>query len=351
VTSEQEVRHGGGDLPGLDQVAVTGWLQGLGIGATEPLAFDRVGNGYSNLMFRVVDADGRRWVLRRPPVGPSLPSAHDVTRERRILVALEQTAVPTASVLGFTDDAAVTDAPLLLMEYIDGLVVDSVEAAESVSPEVRGRLGRSLARTLARVHEVDLVATGLDGLASHEPYAARQIRRWRGQWDRSRTRELPEVEALADRLEAAIPEQRELSLVHGDYHVLNVISSPTGDEIRAVLDWELCTLGDPMADLGGLMAYWPQADDVGIGPFPIPLLPGFPSRAELAQIYADETGRDLSALAFWHTLGLWKIAIIGEGVRRRALDAGHEIGTGVLSTDYMPGLLAQAETVAAGAGI
>ena len=337
-------------LAGLDQAAVRDWLLGLDLEVLAPLAFSRVGNGHSNLTFLAADSAGRRWVLRRPPLGPSLPSAHDVTREHRILSGLQGTAVPIPAVVGFTDDAAVTDAPLMAMSYVDGLIVDSVEAAEAVAPEVRDRLGRTLARTLARVHEVDLAATGLDTLASHEPYAARQIRRWRGQWDRSRTREAPSIDALADRLEAAIPDQPDLSLVHGDYHVLNVIASPTGDEIRAILDWELCTLGDPLADLGSLLAYWPEAGDVGAGPFPIPLLTGFPSRAELAQVYGEETGRDLSALPFWHALGLWKIAIIGEGVRSRAIDAGHEVGVGVLATDYLGGLVAQAELVAGDAG-
>jgi len=333
-------------LAGLDQRAVTDWLLGLGPEITAPLTFSRVGNGRSNLTFLVVDAAARRWVLRRPPLGPSLPSAHDVAREHRILSGLHGTAVPIPAVRGFTDDPAVTDAPLMVMSYVDGLIVDSVDAAEAVPLDVRDRLGRTLARTLARVHEVDLEATGLDSLASHEPYAARQLRRWRGQWDRSRTREAPGIDRLADLLEAVIPEQRELSLVHGDYHLLNVIASPAGDEIRAVLDWELCTLGDPLADLGSLLAYWPEAADLGAGPFPIPLLAGFPSRADLAQAYAEETGRDLSALPFWHALGLWKIAIIGEGVRKRAIDAGDEVGVGMLTTDYLGGLVAQAEAVA-----
>ena len=148
----------------------------------------------------------------------------------------------------------------------------------------------------------------------------------------------PAVDALADRLEAAIPEQRELSLVHGDFHVLNVISTPSGDEIRAVLDWELCTLGDPLADVGSLLAYWPEAGDVGAGPVPDPALPGFPSRAEMAQAYAEETGRDLSALPFWHALGLWKVAIIGEGVRKRAPSTpATRSASGVLATDYLAG--------------
>jgi aminoglycoside phosphotransferase (APT) family kinase protein len=337
---------------GLDREAVGKWILGLGLGAMAPLRFARVGQGVSNLTYLVTDRAGARWVLRRPPVGPLLPSAHDVAREHRILSALEPAAAPTPAVHGFTDDPAITDAPLLLMAYVDGMSLDDPSVAETLAPAVRSRLGRALVRSLASVHDVDLHATGLRDLASHENYAGRQLRRWRRQWDDSRTRELPAVAELADRLQAAIPEQRELALVHGDFHLLNVIAAPDGGEIRAILDWELCTLGDPLADLGGLLAYWPQPGDTTMGPFRASLLPGFPSRAELSQAYADETGRDLTALPFWHVLGLWKIAIIGEGVRRRALDDERNAArTGIPSTDSLDDIVAQAQRVAADAGL
>jgi aminoglycoside phosphotransferase (APT) family kinase protein len=338
-------------LPGLQHAVVEEWMLGSGLGAIRPLTFVRAGNGMSNLTYLVADAAGSRWVLRRPPVGPLLPSAHDVAREHRILTALQQTSVPTPEVCAFTADSAVTDAPLMVMSFVDGVVADDISVAEGLAPEVRARLGRSLASTLARIHEVDLVATGLDTLASHEPYAARQIRRWRRQWEDSRTRELPAIDELGERLSAAIPEQSELSLVHGDYHLVNVIAAPDGSEVRAVLDWELCTLGDPLADVGALMAYWPRPGDVGAGPFVSSRLPGFPDREELAAIYAAETGRDLAALPFWYVLALWKIAVIGEGVRKRALDRGGVVGSGILATDFVPGLLAQAQSVAAAVGL
>jgi aminoglycoside phosphotransferase (APT) family kinase protein len=338
-------------LPGLETARVAAWIEGLELGARGPLRFLRVGNGMSNLTYLVIDTAGSRWVLRRPPVGPLLPSAHDVAREHRILSALQQTSVPTPAVCGFTTDPAVTEAPLMLMSFVDGVVIDDVSVAEGLAPEVRARLGGALASTLARIHEVDLAATGLETLASHEPYAARQIRRWRRQWEGSRTRDLRAIDELADRLSAAIPEQQELTLVHGDYHLVNVIAAPNGSEVRAVLDWELCTLGDPLADVGALMAYWPRPGDVGAGPFVFSRLPGFPDREELASTYATETGRDLSALPFWYVLALWKIAVIGEGVRKRALDRGGVAGTGILATDFVPDLLAQAQHVADGAGL
>jgi aminoglycoside phosphotransferase (APT) family kinase protein len=339
-------------IVGLDAAAVEEWILGLGLGAEPPLHFERVGNGKSNLTYLVTDLAGKPWILRRPPVEPLLPSAHDIAREHRILRALQPTRVLTPAVCGFTEQRSVTDAPLLLMAFVDGLVVDDVAVAEGLDPGVRGRLGRLLPRALARVHEVDLHAAGLEPLASHEPYARRQLRRWRRQWASSCTRELPALAHVADRLEAAIPDQRELTLVHGDFHLLNVIAAPDGEEIRAILDWELCTLGDPLADLGGLLAYWPQAGDAADGVFPAPPLPGFPSRGELAQIYAAETGRDLAALPFWHALGLWKIAIICQGVRRRALDAERNAArTGIIAAHVVEDLIAQAQHILFEAGL
>ncbi|HWI75063.1 MAG TPA: phosphotransferase family protein, partial [Baekduia sp.] len=321
-------------------------------GLREPVRFARIGQGQSNLTFLATDARGRRLVLRRPPLGHLLASAHDVAREHRILRALGATTVPAPGVVAFTDDPAITDVPLLAMEHVDGLVVDDLTVAEGLPGAVRGRLGLALPRALATVHAVDLEATGLIDLASHKPYAARQLKRWRRQWEDSRTRELPAVTELADRLEAAMPEQRELTLVHGDFHLLNVIAAPDGAAVRAILDWELCTLGDPLADLGGLLAYWPQASDLGTPVFPAPKLPGFPSRAALARAYADASGRDVgSALAFWHALGLWKIAVIVEGVRRRAIDDPRNAPpAGAPPQETVDDLVAQARLVAFEAG-
>ena len=337
---------------GLDPAAVAEWLDGRDLGLRLPLRFERVGRGASNLTYLVSDQSGMRLILRRPPVGRLLPSAHDVEREHRILRALQETAVPTPTVLAFTDDPAVTGAPLLAVEYVEGLVVDDLEIAESLAPDTRHRLGIELAPTLARIHDVDLDAAGLADLAGPKPYAERQLRRWRRQWEDSRTRDLPAVTELADRLEAAMPPQREVTLVHGDFHLLNVIAAPDGSRIRAVLDWELCTLGDPLADVGSLLAYWPEPTDATTGVFPATRLPGFPRRRELADRYAAETGRSLVELGFWHALGLWKVAIIAEGVRRRALDDARIAAQGgVIPAHVVDDLIAQAHLVAAEAGL
>jgi aminoglycoside phosphotransferase (APT) family kinase protein len=337
---------------GLDPALVEPWITGLGVGAQPPLRFERVGNGKSNLTYLVVDAAGARWILRRAPVGHLLASAHDVAREHRILRALEQTAVPAPAVAGFTEDPAVTDAPLLLMEFVDGIVLDDRATAERLDALARARLATSLVRALGRVHDVDVRESGLEDLSSHRPYAARQLKRWSRQWEASRTRELPAVEALARRLEAAMPQQRELTLVHGDFHLLNLIAAPGGEEIRAIVDWELCTLGDPLADLGGLLAYWPQVGDARDWVLPARRPAGFPSHAELARMYAARTGRDLEALPFWHALGLWKVAIICEGVRRRALDDERNAQrTGIPPKRLVDELLAEAEDVLFEAGL
>ena len=338
-----------GQAGALDPVAVTGWIASLGIGARPPLAFARIGDGRSNLIFGVTDAAGRRWVLRRPPLGRLLPSAHDVAREHRVLAALEPTAVPTPAVLGLCEDPAVSDVPLLLLEHVDGIVLDRPQVAEAAALSWRGRCGPALVRALAAVHAVDLEATGLDGLAGRRPYAQRQLRRWREQWARSAVHDAPLVEGLAERLAAAIPPQREVTLVHGDVHLRNAILDPAAASVRALLDWELCTLGDPLADVGTLLAYWPQAGDDPQVPRGVSTLPGFSARAELLEAYGATSGRDVAAVPFWHALALWKVAVILEGVARRAMeDARNPGGDGTVVVDR---LLRRADQVARAAGI
>ena len=307
----------GSSSDALNVEAVGAWIAGLDIGVRAPLRFSRLGQGHSNLTFLVTGAEERALVLRRPPLGELLASAHDVAREARILSALETTDVPAPRVLGVCSDSRVSDVPLVVMEHVDGLAFDDSAVAETLSPERRRAIGFGLVEALARIHAVDLAQAGLETLASHDSYAARQLKRWHRQWELSRTRDLPAIDDLAERLRTAMPAAKELTLVHGDFHLRNVIVSPVDGSVRAVLDWELCTLGEPLADLGGLLAYWPQAGEPSS--FDVSsALPGFPSRDELAAAYAERTGRSLEALGFWHVLALWKVAIIGEGVLRRS---------------------------------
>lgn len=337
---------------GVDFEAVSEWIGGLGIGAVAPLTFDRVGNGQSNLTYAVTDVGGSRWVLRRPPLGRLLASAHDVVREYRILTALQNTGVPVPKMIAVCEDQSVSEVPLVLMSYVDGVVIDSVSTAEKMTEEQRSAVGSAMTATLANIHRVDLDNVGLADLASHKPYAERQLKRWTTQWQQSQSREVPAIDALTERLAGSIPVQSEVRLVHGDFHLNNVITSPSNGKIVAVVDWELCTLGDPLADLGGLLAYWPEATDPVAGPFMASTLPGFPTRKELIAHYAAETGRDVSAVGFWQVLALWKLSIIAEGVMRRAeADARNRAGKGTPTTTLIDDIVARALSAADEIGI
>jgi len=311
---------GQAQVDGIDAEAVGRWITGLGIGAGGPFTFRRIGLGQSNLTFLVDDAAGQRYALRRPPLGEILASAHDVVREHRILEGLQETDVPVPTIHGLCEDPSVSDVPLMLMSYVEGLVLDGPEDAEALGESQRHAVGLGLVDALARIHAVDLTATGLVDLASHKPYAARQLRRWSRQWELSKMRELPALEEFTRRLEASAPEPGEIVLVHGDCHPRNVIVDPAQGTVRAVLDWELASLGDPLADLGTVLGYWPQVGDPPTVRVGVTTLPGFAQRAELVEEYARLTGRDVSAVPFWTSLGLWKLAIIIEGVRRRQAD-------------------------------
>jgi len=333
----------------IDPAAVTQWLDNLDLEFVGPLSFQRIGLGQSNLTYLVRD-DGRRWVLRRPPLGQLLASAHDVAREARIMAALEDTGVPVPRIFGVAKDPKISQVPLVLMAFINGQVIDTMQIAESLTPHQRRQIGVSLPKALAKIHAVDIKEVGLSDLASHQPYAGRQLKRWAGQWERSKTRELPELDDLTRRLAVAAPKQRELSLVHGDFHLRNAIVSHATGEVIGVLDWELSTLGDPLADMGSMLAYWPEAgEDIG-GDFAASTLDGFPDRAELAQIYLDQTGRDPQALTYWHALGLWKVAVIAEGVMRRAMDTPqNKAAAGTPTVERIDALVHKAREIAAAA--
>ena len=196
---------------GLNEEAVSAWIAELGVGATTPLTFERIGNGQSNLTYSVTDAGGGRWVLRRPPLGTLLASAHDVVREHRILSSLQGTKVPVPKILGITEDPEITDAPLVLMSYIDGVVIDGVPVAQKLTEDERRAVGLAMPKTLASIHGVDLEETGLDDLASRKPFAERQLKRWSAQWEKSKTRDVPDVDRLAEILHRNIPEQSEVT--------------------------------------------------------------------------------------------------------------------------------------------
>jgi aminoglycoside phosphotransferase (APT) family kinase protein len=305
-------------VEGIDVDRVTTWLGERVDQLDPPLTFAVIEGGRSNLTYRVTDAAGRRSILRRPPLHGVLESAHDMGREHRIISALEDTDVPVPRTIGFEPDGSVTGATFYAMEFVDGPVMRDADAArDELDEEGRRAVAFSLVDTLVALHAVDPDDVGLGDLARKEDYIGRQLKRWHGQYDKGRIRDLPAVDDVHARLSSSIPDQGPAAIVHGDYRLDNVIVSPAG-EVRAVLDWELCTLGDPMADLGLLMVYWAEPGDEVVPLLSAPTtVEGFPTRRELAERYAERSGRDISELDYYVAFGLWKLAIILEGVYAR----------------------------------
>jgi aminoglycoside phosphotransferase (APT) family kinase protein len=306
-----------GDVEGIAAEPVTRWFQDNVTGVEPPLTFSLVAGGRSNLTYRVEDAAGRAWVLRRPPLGHLLPTAHDMAREYRIIAALGPTPVPVPEAVGLCEDEALNERPFYVMGFVDGHIVRHADDARRLGEAERGVAGTDLADVLAALHAVDLEAVGLDGLGKKEAYVERQLKRWHGQWEKSKTRDLPLVDAVYKRLADNVPEQGPATIVHGDYRLDNCVLGDDG-RVKAVLDWELCTLGDPLADVGLLNVYWSDPDDEFAALLAAPTtVEGFASRDEVSARYAQQSGRDLSELPFYIAFGYWKLACILEGVYAR----------------------------------
>jgi len=302
---------------GIDEAKVTAWFEANAPGATPPLSFALIAGGRSNLTFRVDDAAGHAWVLRRPPLGHVLATAHDMSREHRIISALAPTDVPVPGVVGLCEDVEVNGAPFYVMDFAEGAVLRNRAEGEALDVAARKHAGDQIADVLARIHAVDVDAVGLGDLGRKEAYLERQLKRWHRQWEQSKTRELPVVDEVHAILAARQPKQGPAAIVHGDYRLDNCLVGPDGS-ITAVLDWELCTLGDPLADVGLLLVYWSEPGDNGaaLGDSAT-LLDGFPSRAELKAAYATASGRDLGEIDYYMAFGYWKLACILEGVYAR----------------------------------
>ena len=336
---------------GIDVGNVTRWFGEHVPGAVPPLDFALIAGGRSNLTFKVTDAAGSAWVLRRPPVGHVLATAHDMAREHRIIAALAPTPVPVPTPFGLCTDDAVNGAPFFVMAYLDGHVLRDAKMAEALyTPNQRRQAGHDLIDVLARLHAVDLDAAGLADLGRTEGYIARQLKRWYGQFQASTAetgRSVPLVDAVHARLSATVPEQQGATIVHGDYRLDNTVLDDEG-RVLGVLDWELCTLGDPLADIGLLMVYWAEPGDeapvLGVAPT---TAGGFPSRKEMKARYAERTGRDVSVLDFYVAFGYWKLACILEGVYTRyAAGAGGGDPGGYEAYATQVGLLAEAADAA-----
>jgi aminoglycoside phosphotransferase (APT) family kinase protein len=308
-------------MEGIDEEPTTAWLA-ANVGLHPPLSFELIAGGRSNLTYRVDDGSGRRVVLRRPPVSHVLPTAHDMRREHRIVSALGPTPVPAAQTLGLCEDEAVNGAPFYVMEYVQGHILRDRATAEQVLDEPgRRRASESLVEVLAALHSLDVDGVGLGDLGRREGYLSRQLERWHGQFDKSQVEGMERqrnVDAIYERLAASLPEQQGATIVHGDYRLDNTMLGDDGSVV-AVLDWELCTLGDPLADVGLLMVYWsePDASTHALGVASPTLAEGFLRRADLRSLYAEATGRDLSGLDYYVAFGFWKLACILQGVFAR----------------------------------
>ncbi len=309
-------------VEGIDHDAVTSWFEREIPGAVPPLEFSLIAGGHSNLTYSVIGADGRRWVLRRPPLGQVLATAHDMGREHTIISALGPTDVPVPPTAGLCTDDDVNGAPFYVMDFIDGRVVRAHADAEGLSAEQRRRAGESIVDVLAAIHSVDVDAVGLGELGRKEDYVARQLKRWYTQFQGSEAQVdgglgLDSVHRVHDQLASTIPPQGPAAIVHGDYRLDNCMLGDDGSVI-AVLDWEICTLGDPLADVGLLCVYWSDPDEDAVLPQASPTaLEGFPRKQELVDRYAACSGRDLSDLPFYVAFGYWKLTCIIAGVYAR----------------------------------
>ena len=302
------------EVPGIHPEELSTWFNQHIDRIQGKLSFEQIQGGHSNLTFTVRDESDHRWVLRRPPLGQILATAHDMSREHRVIDALVNSGVPVPNLVGLCEDKTVNGAPFYVMEFVDGIVVRDITIARELPIEVRQNMGRSLVEVLGRLHAVDVDHIGLGDLSRRDGYIERQLKRWRTQFQQSSTREIPQVLEVYKTLVAHIPPQQGVGLVHGDYRLDNTIMTPEG-EVAAVLDWELCTLGDVLSDVAGMIAY---ADERTAGDQPLPMsLDGFPSAEEIRSLYASESKRDLSNLDFYLTFNYWRLACIIEGVYSR----------------------------------
>src|SRR5579875_1458018 len=294
------------------------FLRSAGLEATEALSAHPIGDGHSNVTFLLSTGV----VLRRPPRGPLPPSAHDVLREARVLRALAQTPVPVPRVLAVCDDPSVIGAPFYIMQRVDGTVITDRLPAALDTPAQRERIAQELIDALVTIHAADWSALGLGAIGRPEGYLQRQLRRFEGLWQHNRTRQLPEVEIVGRWLAEHLPQSPAPAIVHGDYRLGNTIfdaSAPA--RLLAVLDWEMATIGDPLADVGYLVAQWVQAGDEPsrFRLSPVTALAGFPTRTELVELYERRSGRTVAHLDWYAALALWKAVVFMEGNYRRAI--------------------------------
>ena len=286
-----------------------------------PLTFTLIAGGRSNLTFRVEDAAGHAWALRRPPLHHVLPTAHDMSREYRLMHSLGPAGIPVPVTVGLCTDESVNERPFYVMEFVEGHILRSAPEAEAAFDEATRRgIGDHMADTLAALHDIEPDAVGLGDLGRHDGYIERQLKRWRGQYDQMQVEGVDHgglVDRVSDDLARRIPKQQRTSVVHGDYRMDNVVLAGDGS-VRAILDWEICTLGDPLADLGLLMVYWADRSDqtavLGLSPT---TAKGFSTRAEVLERYGSASDLDISGIGYYMAFGYWKLGCVLQGVYAR----------------------------------
>ncbi len=304
-------------LEGINAEKVAPWFATHIPGVNPPLEYQLIAGGHSNLTYSVEDQDQNTYVLRRPPLGHVLATAHDMAREHRIISAVGDTDVPVPRTLGLCEDHEVNGAPFYVMEYVDGEVLHSDVESNLVPAPERMELSREVVEALAELHSIEPDDIGLGDLAKREDYLGRQLRRWSRQWEQSKTRELAAMEEVQELLERQKPRQIGSTIVHGDYRLGNMLTR--SGRILAVLDWELCTLGDPLADVGYLLNNWVEPDEAPAGSSAPTLAGGFASREELMSWYELASGRDVSGVGYYRAFSYWRLAAIVEGVLNRYL--------------------------------
>ena len=316
--------------------------------ACGPVRAERIGEGQSNVTFRV-QGSGCDLVLRRGPAPPLPKSAHDMLREAALLRALGPASLPVPAVLAVCEDESLLGVPFYVMNHVSGAVLTTEEPAGFSEPNVRRTVSEEVVDVLVGLHGVPVDGEPLASFGRPTGYLERQVRRFRGLWEAGARRELPLVGELADWLLAHQPASQRAGLVHGDYRLGNLMFAldASGEpSVAAVLDWELATLGDPLADLGYLLATWAEAGQPGsvMQLSPVTSRPGYLTRGELAERYALKTGLDLSGIGWYETLACWKAAVFCEAIRHRWLDGERPADTsfGPLLERGVPELLEQA---------
>ena len=306
----------------LDLPALSAYLERESFSLGRKISVEQFPGGHSNLTYLLTLDGGDDYVLRRPPLGPVAPKAHDMVREYRLLCAVHPVFPPAPEPALLCEDIAVIGAPFYLMERRRGLVVrreNPPEIGDDVG--LRRRIGEALLDTLVQLHAVDASRPPVSGIGKPAGFLERQLSGWFGRWQRSRTRDLPAMDRLMEWLSARLPASTEAALLHNDYKLDNVMLDPADPaRLVAVLDWEMSALGDPLVDLGILLCYWPEANDPperreSISP--VTAMPGWPTRAELVERYAARTGRDVSRIDYYQIFAIFKVAVVLQQIYHR----------------------------------